>query len=102
MGFVLRGESGDFTSGTWISAHGTAEPLTPGSFQAAPMEISNVEGREIPTHWHVTLPAKGISVEVQALNPQSWMGTSFSYWEGPVTVTGSHSGKGYLEMTGYE
>jgi len=23
------------------------------------------------------------------------------YWEGPVTVAGSHSGVGYLEMTGY-
>ena len=46
------------------------------------------------------LPEKAVSVEVQALNPQSWMGASFSYWEGPVTVTGSHSGKGYLEMTG--
>jgi predicted secreted hydrolase len=30
------------------------------------------------------------------------MGTQFSYWEGPVEVSGSHSGQGYLEMTGYE
>lgn len=102
MGFVLRGESGDFTSGTWISPDGTAEPLAPGAFQAAPLEYSDVEGRKIPTRWQTSLLEKGVSVEVQALNPQSWMGTSFSYWEGPVTVTGSHSGTGYLEMTGYE
>lgn len=102
MGFVLRGESGDFTSGTWISPDGAAEPLAPGAFQAAPLQYSDVEGRKIPTRWQTSLPEKGVSVEVQALNPQSWMGTSFSYWEGPVTVTGSHSGTGYLEMTGYE
>ena len=102
MGFVLRGGAGDFTSGTWISAEGTAEPLEPGAFQAVPLEVSDVEGRDIPSRWQVSLPAKEVSVEVQAVNPQSWMGTSFSYWEGPVTVTGSHSGKGYLEMTGYE
>jgi len=24
------------------------------------------------------------------------------YWEGPVHVSGSHAGRGYLEMTGYE
>ncbi|NSY41078.1 lipocalin-like domain-containing protein [Leisingera sp. ANG59] len=102
MGFVLRGESGDFTSGTWISADGTAEPLEPGSFQAEPLENSDVEGRRIPTRWQASLPARGVTVELQALNPQSWMGTSFSYWEGPVMVTGSHSGRGYLEMTGYE
>lgn len=102
MGFILRSDSGDFTSGTWISADGAAEPLNPGAFQAAPLETSDVKERQIPTHWQVSLPVKGVSVEVQALNPQSWMGTSFSYWEGPVTVTGSHNGKGYLEMTGYE
>ncbi|KIC22529.1 lipocalin-like domain-containing protein [Leisingera sp. ANG-Vp] len=102
MGFVLRGDSGNFTSGTWISKDGGAEPLAPGSFQAKPLEFSQVNGRGIPTRWQASLPEKGVSVDVQALNPQSWMGTSFSYWEGPVSVTGSHSGKGYLEMTGYE
>jgi predicted secreted hydrolase len=29
------------------------------------------------------------------------MGTSFPYWEGPISFGGSHSGVGYLEMTGY-
>jgi predicted secreted hydrolase len=29
------------------------------------------------------------------------MGGAFPYWEGPIRVTGSHSGRGYLEMTGY-
>jgi predicted secreted hydrolase len=24
------------------------------------------------------------------------------YWEGPVTISGSHTGTGFLEMTGYE
>ena len=30
------------------------------------------------------------------------MGTSFPYWEGPISISGTHSGRGYLEMTGYE
>jgi len=29
------------------------------------------------------------------------MRTSFPYWEGPISFAGSHSGVGYLEMTGY-
>jgi predicted secreted hydrolase len=29
------------------------------------------------------------------------MGTSFSYWEGPISFAGSHAGVGYLELTGY-
>ncbi|KUP92672.1 lipocalin-like domain-containing protein [Tritonibacter horizontis] len=101
MGFVLRSEQGDFTSGTWITADGTVEPLHPEEFQAAPLAWSEVAGRQIPTRWHVTLDSRQLRVEVGALNPQAWMGTSFAYWEGPVTVSGSHTGRGYLEMTGY-
>jgi predicted secreted hydrolase len=39
---------------------------------------------------------------VEAINDEAWMDTTVPYWEGPVTVTGSHDGEGYLEMTGYE
>ncbi|MFW8593149.1 lipocalin-like domain-containing protein [Cribrihabitans neustonicus] len=102
MGFVLRGESGDFTSGTWITPEGSAEPLPPGAFQAEPLETSTVAGRELPTTWRVLLPEKALNAEIEALNPGAWMGTSFSYWEGPVRIRGSHRGRGYLEMTGYE
>jgi predicted secreted hydrolase len=30
------------------------------------------------------------------------MATLFPYWEGPISFTGTMSGKGYLEMTGYQ
>jgi predicted secreted hydrolase len=102
MGFVLRDSGAGFTSGTWISPDGAATALTPGAFQATPLEISNIEGRQVPTSWQVRLSAQNLEVTVQALNPQSWMEMSFPYWEGPVRVTGSHSGRGYLEMTGYK
>jgi predicted secreted hydrolase len=39
---------------------------------------------------------------VLAINEDAWMATSVPYWEGQVTVTGTHTGIGYLEMTGYE
>jgi predicted secreted hydrolase len=39
---------------------------------------------------------------VKALNPDAWMTTSIPYWEGPVTISGSHGGVGYLEMKGYD
>jgi len=101
MGFVLRGERGDFTSGTWITPDGTAQPLAPGAFNAAPRAWSQVEGRQVPTSWQVSLPERDLNITVDALNPQAWMGVSFPYWEGPVQVSGSHSGVGYLEMTVY-
>ena len=66
------------------------------------MEASPVNGRAIPTTWRVTVPQKGVDITVTALNPNAWMDVNVPYWEGPVTVSGSHSGRGYLEMTGYE
>jgi len=41
-------------------------------------------------------------VDTAPLNAQSWMGTLFPYWEGPIRIEGSHAGRGYLEMTGYQ
>ncbi|MEO0372573.1 MAG: lipocalin family protein, partial [Pseudomonadota bacterium] len=55
-----------------------------------------------PTQWRVRVPQKGVDVTVRALNPDAWMDVNVPYWEGPVTVKGSHDGRGYLEMTGYE
>jgi predicted secreted hydrolase len=101
MGFVLRGAAGDFTSGTWIAADGQPTPLAPGALQSEPLERAKVAGRQVPVVWRLRLPERGLDVTLEALNPDAWMATSVPYWEGPVQVTGSHPGRGYLEMTGY-
>lgn len=101
MGFVLRGGSGDFTSGTWIDADGTPHPLEPGALVAEPLERAMVAGREVPVVWRLKVAARGLDVTLRALNPEAWMDTSVPYWEGPVRFDGSHQGRGYLEMTGY-
>lgn len=101
MGFVLRDGGAGFASGTWIAADGTPMPLEPGMLQAEPLTRATVAGREVPVAWRLTLPERGLDVTLAALNPGAWMATSVPYWEGPVTFTGSHNGRGYLEMTGY-
>ena len=101
MGFLLRGDS-VFTQATLIDKEGTPVAYPDGAFTAEPIKQSQVAGRDVPTTWKVMLPDAGIDVVVTALNTQSWMDTSIPYWEGPVRVTGSHTGRGYLEMTGYE
>ncbi len=101
MGFRLRDEGGDYTSATWIDPGGTPAPLPEGALAAEPLETARVAGRDVPVRWRVTLPARGVDVTVAAVNPAAWMDLSVPYWEGPVSVTGSHRGEGYLEMTGY-
>lgn len=103
MGFLLREDEGaSYSSATWIEADGTTTSYADGAFAAQPLEWSEVAGRDVPSRWAVQLPDKGINVTVNALNPKAWMALSIPYWEGPVTVQGSHTGRGYLEMTGYE
>ncbi len=101
MGFRLRGDRQDYTAATWINADGTTRALPDGSAAFTPLETTPVAGRDVPIRWNVSLPDHELDVEVAALIPDAWMGTRFEYWEGPVTVSGSHAGRGYLEMTGY-
>lgn len=100
MGFVLRGGEADFTSGTWIDRDGSVVALSPGQFTARPLQVKDTSEGSVPTRWQVSVPQHGVDVRVDVLNPNAWMDLSFPYWEGPVQVSGSHQGVGYLEMTG--
>ena len=102
MGFRLRDAGDGFTSATWINPDGRPEPQPPGALSVTPLAWAEVKGRKVPVRWRVVLPGKGVDVTTRALNPQSWMDTQVSYWEGPVFIEGSHPGRGYVEMTGYE
>jgi predicted secreted hydrolase len=100
MGFRLQQTDGvNFTSATWISPEGEATPYSDGALQAVPLAVNDAD---VPVRWQVTLPDKGVDVTVAAINDNAWMTTSVPYWEGPVTVRGTHAGIGYLEMTGYD
>ena len=101
MAFRLRGGGAAFVSGTWIDANGSPTMLPPGALTLSPLDTAAVAGRELAVAWRLAAPARGLDVVVQALNPQAWMATSVPYWEGPIRVSGSHKGRGYLEMTGY-
>jgi predicted secreted hydrolase len=102
MGFQLRQTNGStYSSSTWIDADGSTTPYGDKAFTAEPLATSVVAARDLPTQWRLTLADRALDVTVSATNPDSWMGLSIPYWEGPVTVSGSHEGKGYLEMTGY-
>ena len=93
--------AGWFAAATWIDAGGATETFGPDAPRFTPLDTARVAGRDVPVRWRVELPARGLDVEVTAVNPDAWMDTVFAYWEGPVRITGSHPGIGYLEMTGY-
>jgi predicted secreted hydrolase len=90
-----------YGSGKWIARDGKAEQLASADIAMTPFAFTEIEGRRIPTAWRIAVPRRTLSIECTPLNARSWMGTSFPYWEGPISFGGSHKGLGYLEMTGY-
>ncbi len=102
MLFRLRQTDGkNFISGKWFLPDGKARPIASTEITMTPKALIGIEGRKIPTSWDIAIPALALTISCQPLNAKSWMGTSFPYWEGPIRFAGSHSGVGYLEMTGY-
>ncbi len=99
MAAQVRSDAGAYTIGTMIAADGTARPLPDGALRFTPLQSATIAGREIPFNWRIE--GAGVDIQVEALNPNSWMETTFAYWEGPIRLSGSHQGHGYLEMTGY-
>jgi predicted secreted hydrolase len=87
--------------GNFIVPDGRSVEIAAADNSMTPTNFTDIEGRKVPTSWRVTIPAHGLNIETVPINPRCWMGTSFAYWEGPITFAGSHKGVGYLELTGY-
>jgi len=102
MLYRLRQKDGhDNLLGNWIKPNGRSTEIASADNSITPTVLTEIEGRKLPTGWSVVIPAHGLRIESTPLNAKSWMGTSFPYWEGPISFSGSHHGVGYLEMTGY-
>lgn len=91
-----------YASGNFILPEGKATPFATNEIAMTPKGTTEIAGRKIPTAWHVEIPRLELAIDCTPLNPKSWMGTSFAYWEGPINFAGSHRGVGYLELTGYQ
>ena len=87
--------------GTWIAADGRTQQIAGADIQMIPATPIEIAGHKLPVEWQIAIPSHAFSIACKPLNPKAWMGTGFSYWEGPISFAGSHDGVGYLEMTGY-
>jgi hypothetical protein len=88
---------------------GTVVPLTGSGFAVRPTGAtwsSPRTGAVYPAGWRVVVPAFHLDVTVTSLVDDQEMDTRATtgivYWEGAVGVTGSHVGRGYVELTNYD
>lgn len=107
MVYQLRhNEGAPWLSGTWTTPDGNARPLTADKINLWVEERTEVaigpdSTRSLPLTWTLAIPSLEQRWEIRALHPDHWLDTAFPYWEGPIEVTGTTPGVGYLELTGY-
>ncbi|WP_137223129.1 lipocalin-like domain-containing protein [Shewanella sp. MEBiC00475] len=107
MMFRLRGATNQdhFYSGRRMFADGSGRNINskdnPNDISMEPTQWQQTALGKHPIAWRLRINSEGVDVTTQALNPNSDMLVSTAYWEGPITIKGSHQGQGYMELTGY-
>jgi predicted secreted hydrolase len=106
MYYQLRNEDGTasrFSDGTLVGPDGSTETLRP---EDVTVEVHDTwtspDGTHTyPVEWTLQIPSENIDLRITPYFPEQELEVSVRYWEGAVRVNGSHSGRGYVELTGY-
>ncbi|MBV7314099.1 lipocalin-like domain-containing protein [Shewanella sp. NIFS-20-20] len=104
MLFQLRSDADSephFYAGRLMHRDGSGRSLSADDIIMQAITSHDIQGKRLPTQWQISVPTEQIEIQVTALNPEALMPLSIPYWEGPVTIEGSHQGVGYMELTGY-
>jgi predicted secreted hydrolase len=102
-----EGTTDAYSSGTVIGRDGKYRHLKREDFsvtETAYYRSTRTRAR-YPSQWVIAVPSEGFSATVTPLvEDQEFVAdrTTFNtYWEGACRISGSHTGKAYVEMTGY-
>ncbi|NOR79841.1 MAG: hypothetical protein GQ529_03260 [Methyloprofundus sp.] len=90
-----------------VSESGITEILNNTEFLLTPGAkwVSKKTGNSYPVFWSLTIPEKKIDIKIEGIIKNSEFNakatTYLTYWEGAVTIKGSHTGQGFMELQGY-
>ncbi|MGZ8189871.1 MAG: lipocalin family protein [Methylococcaceae bacterium] len=90
-----------------ITQNGVTELLPNTDFTVTPGTkwLSKKTGIAYPVEWNIKIPARNIAITTKAIVHNSEFDASLTtynvYWEGAVKVQGSHTGLGFMELSGY-
>lgn len=107
MLYQLRQKDGSisaFSAASLIDADGKVVHLDATDFQIQVKQQwrSPQTGISYPASWQIKIPSQTIQLEIEPWQANQELRGSLVYWEGAVKIKGSHSGNGYVELTGYE
>lgn len=94
-----------YITGTFISKEGETTTLDNAQLALTPTHYETIMTRRgvrtMPTSWRIAIPSKALDVTVTPFKDHQWNDGFMSYYEGRITISGSHTGRGYMELTGY-
>jgi predicted secreted hydrolase len=91
-----------YSRGSLVLPDGRTRVLTPAGIKLIPERYwKSPDGTRYTVAWRLAVPEESLDLQVKAVLDDQAMDAVVRYWEGAVDVTGSHSGKGYLELSGY-
>ncbi len=98
-----HGQMGAASAGSLQTADGTVHRLGPDDVDIVETGgwTSPTTGIRYPQGWRLAVPAHDIELVLDARMPAQEWHQRFRYWEGAVSASGSHTGRGYVELTGY-
>ena len=88
-------------TGTYISKEGKSRTLPASAFTLAPVSSTQLGDKTLPLHWRMTIPEEGIDILLRPFKTDQLNRGRFTYYEGRIEISGSHSGAGFMELTGY-
>ena len=110
MLYLLRKKDGStdrFSSGTLIRQDGTYKALKKDDFKITVLShyVSEQTGSRYPSQWMVEIPSAQHRLLITPLLEHqeivAYRSTGNRYWEGTCAVSGTGTGRAYVEMTGY-
>ena len=94
-----------FTTASYIAENGTKETIDQANVSITPTAYETINAgesaRSVPTAWRIQIPEKDIDLSIRPFKESQWNNSLFPYYEGRVEIKGSHSGSGFMELTGY-
>lgn len=111
MYYQLRrrdGTADSFSAGTLVPARGEPVRL---SREDVRLEVTETwksphSGVVYPARWRLSVPSRGLTLDITPALADQELLVSVRYWEGSVRFSGTHAGqpvqgRGYVELTGY-
>ena len=97
-----------FSAAMFVASDGSTRGIPAPGFTMTPMRSwTATDGTAYPVAWRITVPAIDLALDVTAAIEDQELNLAVRYWEGMVRATGTRAersvtGRGYLEMTGYD